>query len=207
MTDDRQQRLSALVDGESSASELRATLAETLLDPELTACWERYFLIGRSLRGEPLRTSARQTVAGVAERIALEPVPDVPVVPASADAGLVRSTPGAASRRRRPAATAAGPIVGVALAAGLAVVAVAIGPNLIHSGGLTEPAMVEATPVTPPAILGGDGLNVIDRWAVGEPNVASKLNELLVSHRERAAASGISGLIPYAAVVGYAGTR
>ena len=207
MTDDRRQRLSALVDGESSASELRATLAETLLDPELTACWERYFLIGRSLRGEPLPTSARQVAANVAERVAREPVPDSIGVPANATADPVQSTPGPASTRRRPAATAAGPIVGVALAAGLAVVAVAIGPNLIHRGGLTEPVMVEVTPVTPPAILGSQSLNVIDRWAVGEPNVASKLNELLVSHRERAAASGISGLIPYAAVVGYAGTR
>jgi hypothetical protein len=67
--------------------------------------------------------------------------------------------------------------------------------------------VAKVTPVTPPTVVGSQGLNAVDRWAVGEPNVASKLNELLVSHRERAAASGINGLIPYASVVGYAGTR
>ena len=195
MTDDRRQRLSALLDGESSPAELKQTLAETLLDPELTACWERYHTIGRVLRGEHVSASARHIAAGVAQRLAEEPVPrpqaSAPPAP----------LPQAAARRR---AAAAGPIVGGALAAGLAMITVVVGPRIGgYTGHPDAPAVAERAPVnidpgTPVAV---------ERWAVDKPVVASKLNELLVSHRERSAATGLGGLMPYAALVSYGGSR
>jgi len=192
MTDDRRQRLSALVDGECSPAELKATLAEALLDPELKACWERYQNIGRALRGEPVRPAARAVAGRVAERLAAEP-PALPVAP--------RST---VTTSRRLAA-AAGPILGVALAAGIAMVAVVLGPSLgTHQTTSTAPNLAATMPDTDAA---GQDREPADRWAVDEPRVASKLNELLVSHRERSPATGFGGLIPYAAVVSYGGSR
>jgi len=197
MIDDRRQRLSTLVDGEGSPTELQAALAETLLDPELEAHWERYLTIGRVLRGERLQPSGRAVAARVAARLA-EEAPAGRPGPGAAPIPLRRPT-----RRRRPAA--AGPVLGGALAAGLALVAVVVAPRCVDSGSLMGPALVEA-PATLPSRF-ADAPEASNRWSVGEPTVASKLNELLVSHRERAGAGGLSGLIPYATVVGYGGSR
>jgi negative regulator of sigma E activity len=191
MSDDRRQRLSALVDGEGGPAQFQGTLAETLLDPELRACWARYIAIGRALRGEPVHAEINDVAARVAARIATEPERAEP--PAAVP---IR---GATVRRR---AAAAGPIVGVALAAGLAMVAVVVGPRLGQTVGAYDgPSVAGAAPpaLTAPA--------TVDRWATAAPAVASRLNELVVNHRERSAATGFGGLIPYAVVVGYAGPR
>jgi negative regulator of sigma E activity len=192
MSDDRRQRLSALVDGEGGPAQFQGTLAETLLDPELRACWARYIAIGRVLRGEPVHADINDVAARVAATIAAEPGPGVaPAAPAT-------TVPRAAVRRR---AAAAGPIVGVALAAGLAMVAVVVGPKLGQTVGTYDaPSVADAAPPGPSAAP-------LERWAAATPDVASRLNELVVNHRERSAASGFGGLIPYAAVVGYASPR
>jgi hypothetical protein len=42
---------------------------------------------------------------------------------------------------------------------------------------------------------------------MGDPAGTTALDALLVDHRERASASGLTGFIPYAAVVGQSGVR
>jgi len=52
MTEQLRQSLSAVVDGEADAFELRRVLDELDRDPELRAAWDRYHLIGSVIRGE-----------------------------------------------------------------------------------------------------------------------------------------------------------
>jgi sigma-E factor negative regulatory protein RseA len=54
MNERLRQSLSAVVDGEADAFELRRVLDELERDPELRAAWMRYHLIGSVIRGEHL---------------------------------------------------------------------------------------------------------------------------------------------------------
>lgn len=190
MIDERHQRLSALVDGEGGPDELRNAVLEAIRDPELLGCWDRYLTIGRVLRGEPVSAAARTVAPRVAAAIEREPALPIPL-PA----------------RRRATPRSAAPVIGLALAAGVALVAV-VPHRLGEVTGEPPPVPRIAAASTQTGAVPGAGLlpaAVTERWTVAEPVVASKLSELLVSHRERAAASGFAGFIPYAAVVGYAG--
>ncbi|TVQ92629.1 MAG: hypothetical protein EA400_03395 [Chromatiaceae bacterium] len=202
MTDEQRQRLSLLMDGECGPLETRRAIDEASNDAHLRACWERYQLIGQVLRGESVILPARGIAAGVAAAVAREPTPLRPP-----------------RRRQPPAAGASAPIIGVALAAGLVLLAVVVGPRLdgplarpnLPGNVLTETA-VAATWQTfgglvQSGVQGGRAVPVTDHWQVGEPAVASRLNELLVNHRERAAVTSFTGPIPFVTVVGHAGAR
>jgi len=52
MTEQLRQSLSAVIDGEADAFELRRVLDELERDPELRSTWDRYHLIGSVMRGE-----------------------------------------------------------------------------------------------------------------------------------------------------------
>lgn len=54
MNEQLRQSLSAVVDGEADAFELRRVLDELERDPELRAAWMRYHLVGSVIRGEHL---------------------------------------------------------------------------------------------------------------------------------------------------------
>ncbi len=80
MTEKLKQSLSAAMDDEADAFELRRVLDELGRDPELRSLWDRYHMIGSALRGEPV-----QVPAGLREGIwralddtvaAAEPAPD-----------------------------------------------------------------------------------------------------------------------------------
>lgn len=63
MTEQLRQSLSAVIDGEADAFELRRVLDELGRDAELRATWERYHLIGSVIRGERTvrsRSAARE---------------------------------------------------------------------------------------------------------------------------------------------------
>jgi len=66
MTEQLRQSLSAVIDGEADAFELRRVLDELDRDPELRAAWDRYHLIGSVLRGE--RTVQSRSAARVLAR-------------------------------------------------------------------------------------------------------------------------------------------
>ncbi len=54
MTEKLRQSLSAAMDDEADAFELRRVLDELGRDAELRSLWDRYHLIGSALRGEPI---------------------------------------------------------------------------------------------------------------------------------------------------------
>jgi len=114
MTEQLRQSLSAAIDGEADAFELRRVLDELDRDEELRATWERYHLIGSVLRGE--RTARSRSAAQVlADRVPLavrDSTAAATGAPASDPASSAAKLPAAASGRRRAT-------VGLGLAAGL----------------------------------------------------------------------------------------
>lgn len=128
MTDPVREQLSACLDGELPEGELDLMLKQAARDSQLRSSMDRYALIGEVLRGQvPVRAS-RGFADRVAATVAAETAPAVPV-----------------SRVRQAAASRwMGPVAGVAVAAGVAAMAI-----------LTlQPATNEMQPVSMTADLG-----------------------------------------------------
>ncbi|MCF8003590.1 MAG: sigma-E factor negative regulatory protein [Chromatiaceae bacterium] len=205
-----QRYLAALIDGEPGPGGFEAAIDAVERDAALRARFERGILIGQLLRAEPAMPAARAVSAGVAAALASEPV----VMRPSKRQSSGRSS-GRSSSINRPA-------VGLAIAASLVAVAVMVGPGLMTGSGL-EPSL-ESSPIAqsdPAAAQAFAALSepmtrresvvpsepMVERWALDEPVGSTALDALLVDHRERASASGLTGFIPYAAVVGPSGVR
>jgi len=141
MTEKLRQSLSAAIDDEADAFELRRVLDELGRDGELKALWDRYHLIGSVLRGEGARVSAslRDEVWS-----ALESAPATAADPGDAAVPAEAAASGAGSRLGR--------YTGLAVAASVAF-AVVIGFNgfggdeaaLPSVAGSAEPAPVVAS--------------------------------------------------------------
>lgn len=134
MTEQLRQSLSAAIDDEADAFELRRVLDELGRDDELRSLWDRYHLIGNAVRGEPSRwpSSLRERVWAALD--------DAAELPGQADAA-VPEEPVAAAEPPAARRSRAGRYTGLAVAASVAF-AVVIGLNGI---GGSEP--VSAPPV------------------------------------------------------------
>jgi sigma-E factor negative regulatory protein RseA len=175
-TEQQRQRISSLVDGEAGRFEAAAAINDLVRSPELAACWERWHLIGRALRGEPNDEVARTIAARVRTTIATD------------RAG--RRTDG----RRRQGARLWQPLGG-AIAAGLLVLGLAA--TLSRSPQPSAAPDFARNPTRPAAQL------VSERWQQSDPVVRGRLDRLLVNHQEQAAGLGGPGMAAYAAVIGY----
>jgi sigma-E factor negative regulatory protein RseA len=183
MSDHQREHLSALVDGEIEESLLRPTISALESNPELTAAWERYHMIGQAIRGESVRSDFSEIAGNVRARIAAEPVPI------------------GSAHARRPGRSRLGPFVGAALAASAAFLAVFAVPQLF------DPRPASPTPAVAVAVsdpsrqfgLASPG----QRWHLDRPTLQSKLDRFLVNHQAYSPSSGIKGFLPYATVVGY----
>lgn len=124
---DREEQLSALVDGELDSARLSAWCAAWRDDAETRACWHRYQLIGDVLRSEDLASTADHDAAfliALRAKIELEPVVlapggvagHAPVVEQGSSAAPAEQLAGKMRRRGwgAPAAVAAGFVVVVA---------------------------------------------------------------------------------------------
>jgi hypothetical protein len=101
------------------------------------------------------------------------------------------------------------PAAALALAASLVAVAILVGPDLVSGPGSDAGAPTLAGADVGNGTVAGDAAepSVVARWSLGDPADSTALDALLVDHRERASASGLTGFIPYAAVVGRSGVR
>lgn len=133
MTEQLRQSLSAVIDGEADAFELRRVLDELERNPELRAAWERYHLIGSVMRGErTVRSrSATQALANRVPRAVREATEGTGQGTADRDPTAARGAADAFLSGRRA-------WVGVGLAAGLAL-AVLVG---VLPDGVDGPAAV-----------------------------------------------------------------
>jgi sigma-E factor negative regulatory protein RseA len=106
MTEKLRQSLSAVIDDEADAFELRRVLDELGRDGELRSLWDRYHIIGSVLRGDRVRAPAtlRERVCEVLETTSDEPAaaatpvaephaePSAPAVTAAPQSNLGRYT-------------------------------------------------------------------------------------------------------------------
>lgn len=182
---DNEEKLSALVDSELSHNELGQTLARLESSTELQSVWDRYHLIGDTIRGEGIRLTAEGVADRVRERLDQEP------------AMLVRPTP---INQPQPRERLSRPLVGAALAASVAAVAVFMLPRLGSDvPGRVPSEVAEKAALPSPTFVRQGGT----RWKnLVEPELESKLNRYLENHSEHASSGGM-GVVPYSSFVTY----
>lgn len=178
MSEEHQQRLSELQDGELAEQKIDGLLDAVALDPALRACWERYALIGQALRGEGIDPGARILAERVRSALQSEPVIARPV--------QIHPWPRRAPRR----------LTTWALAASIALVAMLAVPPLVQgpSRSQTAPSLAGRLPQQSPAG---------QRWQIERPEFASKLDRYLVTHQAAAPATAAQGFLPYVVLVSH----
>jgi negative regulator of sigma E activity len=181
--------LAALLDGEPGPGGFEVAIEALEQDATLRTRFERGLLIGQVLRGEASMPAARTISARVSAALATEPVPMRP------------------ARRRRVPAPINRPAAALAIAASLVAVAVLLGPGLLSGPAMEAPGMAPDIAQQRTAEPADSDAQVVERWTMAAPAGSTALDALLVDHRERASASGLTGFIPYAAVVGQSGLR
>jgi sigma-E factor negative regulatory protein RseA len=182
MTQQQQEQVSALQDGELGPSAAARLYECADRDPQIRALWERYHLIGSALRGEPIVPEYRHIADAVRESLVAEPAILAP------------------TRRRSAARPGFAPFAGAALAAGAAFLAVFAVPGLFQG---QDAENAQARTATPLAINGPASGAETGRWQTDRPDLANKLGLFLVNHQEMAPATGMKGMLPYATLVGY----
>lgn len=187
MKDEIREQISALVDDELTDLERPLLLGRLQRNAELRARMGRYQLIGDVIRGGVTQASGLGIAARVQEALANDP--------ATEDAAVMTApaAPQVTPRRFWK------PVVGFAIAASVALVAVLSFQNLQPSTPETTQLAVTRTD-TPPSV------QISSReaqWDRIEPQVEKRLSGYLVNHSEFAASYGMQGLTPYVRIVGF----
>src|SRR5688572_10071052 len=150
MKDALNEQLSACLDGELPPAELDLLLKRVGREAELRAAIGRYSLIGEAMRAERPAVASRDFASAVMAAVAAEPAPDQVPQPNGVPAPAVRApriSP-AAIRYLRPAA-------GMAIAAGVAAVAVFIMQPSVQPelDGVTTPLVAANQPAANESIV------------------------------------------------------
>jgi sigma-E factor negative regulatory protein RseA len=189
MSKEIREQLSAFLDNELRAHEVKRTLDLIGAQPGLRQTWDRYHLIGDVIRGEGVRLSRGGIADGVRRHVESEPA--ILSAPAP-QRGWRKPQPG---QWMRPAA-------GAALAASVAAFAVMVLPDFTTSTREAEPQQLARVPAPASGWLFLERTGT--RWKnLEQPGVESKLNRYLVEHSEYASARGMTGVLPYTSFVSY----
>jgi len=192
MTNDTEERLSALVDSELSQAFTADTLSRLQQSQDLRKTWDRYHLIGDAIRGEGVRWSDEGIATGVRKRILAEPTIIGKPIPIDRPKNF-------RDRLRRP-------LAGAAIAASVAALAVITLPRLTGELPAADPVQLVSVPSTPP-VPASYANQTGTRWKnLTEPALESKLNRFLENHSEYASSGGM-GVVPYSSFVSYDTTR
>lgn len=167
------EKISALLDGEADDLERERVLRAVDSDPELSAAWERYHLLGTAIRRE-LEVMASP---GVAQRIRAQLHDEAPLRPGVG--GLLRSR------------TALKLSAGAAIAATVAAVAILNLQPVLKS----SPDLVAKRPSS------ANGTKLADTRQA-RPEQLNALNPYLMQHGEFTPAAGMNGMLSYVRVVG-----
>jgi hypothetical protein len=177
MNDEQRRLISQLMDGECSEAELSRAIDCLLADVQLQQTWKRYLLIGQGIRQETIRYDIRSQA---------DPSHKSPLF-----------DPRSSLKHRGISRWRIGLTVplGVALAAGLALIALVL---------LPEKSVVKVAPI---ATTAPDSATrePEQRWQRDSPLPRAKLDQLIVDHQERAGGPGITGVASYVPVIGYEG--
>ena len=172
MSEEIRERLSALVDGELEEAQAGELIDHVLSDTELRLAWERYYFVTDAVRNKVSDVAPGNLAQRVRRDVESEPV---------------------ALTQRRQYRVALKPVVGLAVAASIATLAV-IGVYTLNRE--------EESPSSPPLAQMTTGDRVGMRWNVSQPTIESRLNGYLVNHSEYMG-NGMHGMHPYARIVGY----
>ena len=193
MTDNLEEKVSALVDGELSHEEVYH-LCDTLKNDQASqTCWRHYHLISDALKNNLPDRLPEDFVNRVSQALESEPHLYSP------------STHGS----NKPQAFLR-PAIGFAMAASVAAV-VFVGLGWNNQTAVDQAPSLAANSVTPPAITTASTAPVISytkvhgrQWDVEQPAVISKLNDYLLSHDQYSSVAGMhSGVLPQVRIVGY----
>lgn len=200
------EKISALLDADLEEHELATALDELSRNEELMQVWERYHLIGATLRNELGVTVDPGLADRIAAKLQGEPTRLAPRRRAARRPGRIRKH-----------------VASVAIAAAVATVAIiSLQPDapqlpVVHSQTLSpqEVAMISLQPDTPQgtgnaALVADSGLarapvapTGVTRWGTLSPEFERTLNVYLMEHGEFQPHTGLSGLTSYARFVGY----
>ena len=199
----RSERLSALMDGEVSDSEIGHALLDLKQDHELTHRWDRYHLASDALRNN-LGAAVDPSLANrISAAIEAEPVYL------------------GAHRRRRAAGVSSMPdwvrqTGGLALAASVTAMVILGTQALTNKGTQSTPQLAAMTQPATPVGTNPAGINSLLRSSTppdgielvaqrGDDNAVtfpqSKFNRLLLSHQEYQADNTLQGVLPYVRLV------
>ena len=175
-------QLSALMDEELAAAEMKLALRRLGKDADWQQRWERYHLVRNALQGQLPTALDLQFAARLQRRIALEQ-----------ELELVALT------SAQPTPRTYWPVRRWALAASL-LLAVTIG--LIVTAPHLDPSPQAATPhpASTPQIAQQYAQTA---FASADSGAAARLNDYLVNHNNYASGSSVNGMLPYVRMVGY----
>ena len=183
MNDEIREQLSALADDELDEVERPLLLGRLERDRGLREVLGRYHLISEVMRG-----AAGQTATlGVADRVKklLER----------------EAAPPASGQLKRGALIRWKPVVGLAIAASVALVAILTVTSVRQSAVETVPPLASNQEVQPATNLSRG------QWNRVEPHIDKRMAAYLVNHNEYAASRGVQGVMPYVRIVGYENNR
>jgi sigma-E factor negative regulatory protein RseA len=177
------EQLSALVDGEHERAELELLLRRMSGDSSLLNRWERFHMVSDTIRQHLPET----ITVGFAQQVmaAIDNESSIPVTPAQAVSRL--------------AAPWLKPVIGFALAASVATVAVLSFDPDGPSPGNSQPLALSDP--------GAGFAMLVDYPFADEPGVDQRLSAYLVNHSEYVSMNGVNGVIPYVRMVGYQASR
>ncbi len=177
-------QLSALMDEELAAAEMKLALRRLGKDADWQQRWERYHLVRNALQGQLPTALDLKFAARIQHRIALEQ--ELELVALSS----ARPTPRIYWSVRR-----------WALAASL-LLAVTIGLIVTAPNSHLDPSPQAATPL--PASSPQSAQQIAQTaFASADNRAAERLNDYLVNHNNYASGSSVNGMLPYVRMVGY----
>ncbi len=182
MNDALKEQVSALADDELRREEQGFLLRRVAQSPELAARLGRYGLIGEAMRG---------------------------TLPPVIDSGLARRV--AAALEEESAHKAAGfgghrllrPLAGIAVAASVAAVSLAIWPVSETAPGGGSEFAASGAPASGLQRAAADPGQTYDRWERLEPQIQQRLNDYLVNHSEHTATGRFGGMLNYVRITGH----
>lgn len=175
MADKTVEQLSALVDDEFEELELELALRRLAKDAELKARWQRYHVISDALRNNLPEAIDTHFADRVIKALEPEPAPQTaPVI--------------------RAVSSWYKPLVGFALAASVATVAV-LGLNRIQPDQSLSTSSLSA-------IASSESITEAQTTSI-DTELDPRLNSYLVNHNEYASMNRVHGVLPYVRMVGY----
>ena len=178
MAEKTDEQLSALIDGECDKAELDLALRRLAVDLDLKERWQRYHLIGDTIRNYLPDTISTDFSKRINAAINVEPP--------------LKSTPGTAL------ASWYKPLAGFGLAASVALIAV-LGLKYPTEPISPPPPLVDNNTQTPD---NGIPDNRIQTVAI-DPSLEARLNDYIVNHSEYTSMNSMHGVLPLVRIVGY----